>query len=461
MLTSSKGVKSGFRRLLSCESVSYEEMSALLIPLIAENLFTTGMVVLNSAMVSSYGMATLSAVTLIDTYISMVLHAFQGVSAGVSIIIAQLHGARKNDRMLEAAASSIAIVTLIGTLLSLLSIVFSRGIISLFFGSAEGEVLKIARFYMIGNCLTMPLQAFSTVQLSAMRGVGEGKNALIVTISNSVAYAACNFLFLTVLHMSVTGLLISTGITRAVTVLFCFLVKRNGHSVLNFGIRHILHPDFSFLHRIIFFGFPIAFENLLFDGGRMIIQRIITPLGTNMIAGYNISYNLMTFAQILNNSVNSAFFVAAGMCIGAGRPDDLRAWYRRIFKANTIAYFVITASMLALNRPIIGAFHVAPGMEIHILRCLIIIFIMCVVSHTAGFMTPAILRASGDVKYTTFISILSMWMFRVAGAYVFGRILGLGIEGVCIGMAIDWAFRAVMFTKEYRKGIWEKIHLIE
>ena len=192
----------------------------------------------------------------------------------------------------------------------------------------------------------------------------------------------------------------------------------------------------------------------------MIIQKIITPLGTNMIAGYNIAYNLMTFAQIVNNALTSAFFIAAGMCIGAGRPDDLRNWYRRIFKANTLQYFVVSAFILLLNRPIIGAFHVVPGMEIHILRCLIIIFAMLVLSHTAGFMTATILRASGDVKYTTFISVLSMWMFRVGGAYLFGRILGFGIEGLCIGMALDWAFRAVMFTREYRKGKWERIHVI-
>ena len=455
-----RGLRGYVRRLFSCESVSYEEMMALFLPFLAENIFTIGITLINSSMVSSSGMETLSAVTLIDTYVSMVIHVFQGVSTGAAIIVAQYHGARKAERMREAAVSSISIVTIFGTLLALISILFRHGIVALFFGKADPGVISIATYYMMGNSLSLPFMAFATAQLGAMRGVGEGRNALLVVISNSVAYLIGNMVFLVVLKMSVTGLIYSLGISRILMAVACIVIKRICPSHLRFNLHELLKPEFSYLKRIVLYGFPISFENLLFDGGRMIIQMIITPLGTDMIAGYNIAYNLMTFSQIPNNSMTSALFVGAGMCMGAGRPDDLKDWYKRIFKLNTAVYIAVDVIMLALNGPIISLFHVPAGMPIRILHCVMIIFAVEVTVHTAGFMTSTVLRAAGDVMMCTVLSAISMWLFRVVGAYVFARVLGFGIEGVCIGMAMDWAFRAVVFTHRYRQGRWMGMHVI-
>ena len=454
------GIRGWTRRLLSCETVSYEEMMALLLPLLAENIFTVGMTLLNSAMVSSSGMATLSAVTLIDTYMSMVIHVFQGVATGASIIVAQYHGARKNDLMRESAVSSISIVTLFGTILSVLSILLRHVIIGAFFGAAEAQVLSIAAYYMLGNCLSMPLHAFVAAQLGCLRGVGEGKTALFITIINSIVYVTGNLVFLVVLKMSVTGLIISIGLTRLITFLACFAIKHWSKSVLRFSFHELFRPEFRYLKRIVLFGFPISFENLLFDGGRMILQTIVTPLGTDMIAGYNIAYNLMTFLQIPNNSMSSAIFVGAGMCMGAGRPDDLKRWYKKIFVLNTATYAVVCVLMTIFHVPVISLFNVDAYMIPRIFRCLAIIMVVLVVSHTAGFMDATIMRAAGDVTFATVISAVSMWVFRVLFGYIFSRVMGLGIEGVCLGMALDWTFRAIVFRIRYRKGRWERMHVI-
>ncbi len=455
-----KELRGVVRRLFSCESVTYEEMMALLIPLFAENIFTVGITLVNASMISSSGMETLSAVTLIDTYVSMIIHVFQGVSTGAAIIVAQYHGARRPEQMREAAVSSISIVTVFGAMLALFSILFRSGIVRLFFGAADPGVISIATYYLMGNCLSLPFQAFASAQLGAMRGVGEGRNALIVVISNSVAYLIGNMVFLVVLKMSVTGLILSLGISRMLMAAACVAVKRVCPSHLQFRLKELLRPELSYLKRIILYGFPISFENLLFDGGRMIIQMIITPLGTNMIAGYNIAYNLMTFSQIPNNSLSSAFFVGAGMCMGAGRPDDLKDWYKRIFRVNTVTYAAVDALILLFNGPIISLFHVPQEMPVRILHCILIIFAVEVTVHTAGFMTTTLLRAAGDVVYNTVFSAVSMWLFRVVGAYLFARVLGFGIEGVCIGMAMDWTFRAIVFTLRYRQGRWMGMHVI-
>jgi Na+-driven multidrug efflux pump len=84
-----------------------------------------------------------------------------------------------------------------------------------------------------------------------------------------------------------------------------------------------------------------------------------------------------------------------------------------------------------------------------------------------AFCLPPALRAASDVKFTMVISVVSMWVFRVALAYVislevvslFGGIIsfngfGVGVMGVWIAMTIDWVFRTILFLWRFLSGKW-------
>ena len=232
------------------------------------------------------------------------------------------------------------------------------------------------------------------------------------------------------------------------------------HSHLLYTMRELTHPVLTYVKHIFIMGLPLAFENLLFNGGRLVLQMVAAPLGTKAIASYNLAYTIMQVAQIPDISISTMVFIAAGTCMGAGRPDDLRKFYRKIFLLNTVLSAVIAALLFILRGPVLRMFHAEPGMEHDILVSLAIIMGIQIVFHTAAFVTANLLRAAGDILTTTVFSISSMWLFRVAGAYVFGRVLGFGVPGIYIGMGLDWGFRAVVFTIRYTKGRWERMHVI-
>ena len=77
-----------------------------------------------------------------------------------------------------------------------------------------------------------------------------------------------------------------------------------------------------------------------------------------------------------------------------------------------------------------------------------------------SFTLPATFRASGDAKACMYISILSMWIFRIAFSYVLGKYMGLGVFGVWVAMVIDWVFRALCFVIRYFKGTWRKSAIV-
>ncbi len=447
-------------RHLSCETVSYSEFKDLFIPLLLENTLGILFSLINSFVISSAGMTTLSAVSMVDTYISMLMTVFTGIATGASIVVAQYHGAHRFEQMKRSAVSSITAVTLFGTLLALFSILCRGGIVQFFFGGAEADVLTIAKYYLAGNCISLPFYAFHSTECAVLRGVGEGKSSTIIALINSCICWILNWFFVIFLGWGIRGLIISIFCMRFLTMITVFIVKRIRKSILCYKLPALLVFDWQLLKRIFKFGFPISFENLLFNGGRLILQMIISPMGTNVIASYNIAYNVMSMSQCLNAAMSTTMFITAGTCMGAGRPDDCKKLFRNVFKINTLGYAFMAAVVLLLNRPICAAFHAEPDMLPVIFVCLAITMAAQITVHTSSFMIPNILRAAGDVVYTTIISIASMWGFRVLGAFLLGRVFGIGVYGVYIAMAMDWTFRAIIFLHRYKQGKWERMHVI-
>ena len=81
--------------------------------------------------------------------------------------------------------------------------------------------------------------------------------------------------------------------------------------------------------------------------------------------------------------------------------------------------------------------------------------ICAMIGWAPSFNLPNVLRAANDVSYCMWISIASMWIFRIGFSYVIAAFMGVGVLGVWIAMTIDWLVRAIFFGARYRGKKWE------
>ena len=86
--------------------------------------------------------------------------------------------------------------------------------------------------------------------------------------------------------------------------------------------------------------------------------------------------------------------------------------------------------------------------------------ILAFLLHPTSFNLANSLRAAGDVRFTMYTGILSMMIFRLGSAVLFGIVLNLGIIGVWIAMGMDWLARSVAFSVRYAGGKWRTIRSI-
>jgi len=64
------------------------------------------------------------------------------------------------------------------------------------------------------------------------------------------------------------------------------------------------------------------------------------------------------------------------------------------------------------------------------------------------------MQAAGDTQYPVYVGILSMWGIATLLSYVFGIVLGWGLPGIWIAMALDECVRAIIFLVRFKRGGW-------
>ena len=441
-------------RCFTRPSITWRQAFAILLPLVAENLFIHLFSLLNTAMISSSGVTSLSAVSLVDTLNSFLHVLYTGISTGASVIVANYRGRRDEEKLHEASVQAVTAVTSFTILTTLAIVLFNAPMLRLLFGAAEEEVMTKARLYMLGSALTLPILGVTTSVRGVLRGIGEGKTTLSYTMVTSAKYVLLNVLFLKVLSMGIPGLILSITISRALDLVLLHLFLKHSHSRFTFRFREFFHINPAVFRSILRVGLPCAAESLFFTGGRLVTQTIIVPMGTNAIAAYNISYSIMSLSQIPVTSVCTGMFTITGICMGSGREQDVKDLTKSYFAVNTLLYVLSFGAISLLFKSLVSFYHAPAEIVDTIFRCVMISSIAQPFIHNLAFMFPYVFRAAGDGTFCTVMSLIIMWLFRVLGGWILGSLLGFGVMGVWIAMLIDWAARAVVFPIRFRSGKW-------
>lgn len=70
------------------------------------------------------------------------------------------------------------------------------------------------------------------------------------------------------------------------------------------------------------------------------------------------------------------------------------------------------------------------------------------------------LRATGDVAFTMWVSILSTLLVRLTLSYLLGVVFGMGVMGIAWAMCADWLVRAVFLVARLRSGAWKEKRVV-
>ena len=207
--------------------------------------------------------------------------------------------------------------------------------------------------------------------------------------------------------------------------------------------------------RILGIGIPSAFENSLFQAGRILVVSMISTFGTVQIAANAVANNLDGMGCIPGQAIGLAMITVVGRCVGAGDNEQTVFYTRKLLLWAYISMGIFNGGILLFLKPLVGIYALSG--ETMALAILLVqihagsgLFLW-----PASFVLPNALRAANDVKFTMVVSILSMACWRLGFSYLLCVRMGWGAVGVWVAMVIDWTCRVTCFVLRFRSGAWK------
>lgn len=450
----------GLDRYFTGESMDWHRILALLIPLFVDQTFLVVLNLLNTAMVSSSGVEAVSAVNMVDSLNIFLMNVFIAIATGGTVVVAQYQGFGDHEKVNRSGAQVLTGSVLVSALVGALIILFHAQTLGLLFGSADPVVLENARIYLIGSCASYPLYAAYQAVSGAMRGVGETKVSLLLSLLLNVSALALNVVFILLLKMGIVGLVISLLLSRGIcmVVSVVFLLRSRFFSI---RMKDILRIDFPVIRKIMLIGIPFAMEQVFFNGGKILSQIYIVMLGTYALTVNAICSSLCGLMQIPGNTLALAIVTVVGQCVGSGHIRDAKKLTINLIVAGSISMAVLGFGIYFLC-PVLFPLFAPPADIVPTMRTiLLLIAVIQPFSWCTSFVMPAALRAAGDAKFTMWTSMLSMWLVRVILGYVLAIILPFGITGVWCAMMFEWFIRSAIFCTRLHGQKWYAHRLVD
>lgn len=434
---------------------SNTDLRKLILPLVLEQALAITVGMADTMMISSVGEAAVSGVSLVDMLNVLIFSVFSAFATGGAVVASQNLGAKKISEARRSAKQLLVSITLISAVVMVLVILFRTGLMRLFFGSIEADVMDAALIYLVITALSYPFIGVYNSCAALFRAMGKSGVTFSVSVIGNVINVAGNALCIFVLHMGVAGVAIPTLVSRVVMAIILCVRLRNPEYEIYLD-KEVFKPDFRIIKKILYIGIPSGIENGIFQLGRVMVVSIISGFGTVQIAANGVANSLDSMGCIVGQAINLAMITVIGRCVGADDERQIRHYTKKLLAIAYISTAVLNTLMLTNLNPILALYGL--GEDTTRLAYILVMIHngMAMLLWPMAFTFPNMLRACNDVRYPMVVSIFSMFVFRIGFSYILGIQYGMGAIGVWIAMVIDWIFRIICFVYRYLHGDWKK-----
>ena len=313
------------------------ELIILAIPTICEEILSTLLQYVDTAMVGHLGeeaTAAVSTTTTIGWLIGGFLH-----SIGVALLamMSKSVGEGNEEKLKKLAGQAVILVIGSGLLVGVLALSLARYIP--FWMGADAQVRPDAYKYFLIISIPMIFRAAALIFGSCIRATLDTKSPMIVNVVANVFNIILDWVFIYVLDMGVTGAAYATAIcyTVAGTLMFIVFINKKKLGLTKDSIR----ADKGLLSEIGKVALPAAGTRATASLGYVVFAGLVSGMGTSIFAAHSIAVNAETIFYIPGFGISSATSALIGVAYGERNLDRIK----KIMKLSTI----ITIGVMIIN----------------------------------------------------------------------------------------------------------------
>lgn len=450
-------------------SLSITKMS---LPILVEQFFIVLMGVVSTMLVGNVGRDAVSAVGNIDVINNIMISIFSALSIGGTVVVAQYTG--RNDLKSASIASAQAVMASVVLSVAVTLAIFlnQHSLIDLLYGQAEPAVISNSLAYLKIVVWSYPPLALATTIFGLLRGYGNMRAPMAISIVMNVLNIAISSVLIYGLHFKVGSLQLTipgqgvsgaaTGLTlaRLIGFVLAVIVLRRSELTFSFLPQDFWRVERTMLGRILHLGVPAGLEQLMFNGGKLIVQIFIVSLGTVALASNAICNAIAALATMPTIAMSLTLTTMIGQAIGRHDRDQARQILNFAVPFYSVILLAMSLLFLPFIQPIVGLFTLDAATRQLSIQIMIFYLIAQPLLWPPSFALPAGYRGTGDVRFQLYVTIGSMWILRVGLGAILTQFTSIGLFGIWIAMIADWFVRSIFFSLRLKSGKWLQANII-
>jgi len=444
------------------ESPLRGEIYRLAWPSIVEQLLVMAVGMVSTMFVGQLSAQALVAVGLINMLVMFIQSVFAALSTGTTVVVARLTGEQDPDGVNMTVSQSLTMSLVASVALTLFCYIFADQLLALFLGNAEPAVFEAARLYFLRTLISLPFMMISIIMGGALRGAGDTRTPMysagVANIINVLLSFVLIFGFGPVEARGIYGAAEAVVIARASGLAVTIFALFTGKCVLKPTWQRMLKADVDIIKKILFVGLPASLEQVIMQGGFLVMQLLVVWMGTVEAAVYQIgmSVNSLAFMPVFGIALSATTLV--GQNLGANDPKKAEKCGLQTMYIAVILISVIAVLMFVFSRELASLYSSDPEV-IELGSRVIRIFAIAEPSLAVMNVMSAVLRGAGDIRYIMFTSMVSIWGIRIFLSFILEYFFQMGVIGMWYAIFIDLSVRALLYWLRFRAGKWKHIRI--
>lgn len=452
----------------------------LIVPIVIEQIFSTSLGFFDSLLVSNIpadGSNISNAVGNVDYINNLIIQLFSAFATGGAIVTSQFLGAGDSESANKSAKQVLMLVICISLCIGGVSLALNWPILKLLYSEVQADVFRYMQIYFYITAASFPFIGLFNACAALLRAQRKSMVTMVSAAISCFVNIGLDLLLIFVFNMGVIGAGLATLFCRAIPAIFMLVLLGKKTNTVHVRIFEKFRFDGAMIKRILKIAIPSGIESALFQLGKLMTNTFVNVgyyahdtavydaaegVYVNIQAnGNTIANQLNNYASVVGGGVGTSCITVIGQAVGAGDPDQVKYYMKRMFLLSYIANGICVALILALVPVIVPMYgYLAEAKQVG-MQCLYFCLLFQFVTYPLSFTTPGILKATSDVKYVMYCAIASMFIMRVGLAFLLttDKIPGLpklGAMGYWIGMCSDWVLRSILFFSRLLSGRWKK-----
>ena len=429
------------------------------LPTLASNVLQSLNGTVNSIWVGRLiGEGALAATANANIIMFLVFSAVFGFGMAATVKVGQAFGARNIDAARRAFGSAVGFCLLLSLGVAIGGWIGAPALLRAM--ATPGESFGLALIYLRVVFIAMPATILTVMLSMGLRGGGDAKTPL-----KFMALTVGLDIVLNPLLISGIGPLPAMGIAGAgwamviatvvgVVGMVGYVYARDLPLRLRGSELGYLWPRAAELRYIVVKGLPMGAQMLLMAAAGIVMVGLVNREGLVTTAAYAAASQLWTYLQMPAMAIGAAVSAMAAQAIGARLPARLGGIARAGVIANVVMTGVLTALLLAFDRPLLGLFLGPDSAAVPLARHIQLLASWGFVLFGVTIVLFGVMRAGGAVWAPLIVLAISLYPGRLGFYYALYPLIGA--DAIWLSFPAGSLVTTALAVVAYRRRGWRE-----